>query len=414
MAMTSYTFSFKSAELTRSKRIKLYLLTCLCLAAGFLLLELAVRFYENRTDMAQSSVPKLMETLPDSEISGREIGNQMLAQNVALFSRNEAPEAITTGYVGTSRSKILQPSRLGLDNTVVGAGNTYNEITYGLILQAEILRLKFPNLKTVFVESSLLLRRPDRLIVEPDHLKYLPLLMSLRPLCPGSPVEKICTKIFAGADSIRGEKKFRWTLESFQHRSDIRLSSFLPGASEPIRAADDKLLLGLNTRGEHKGNFDLVTLPARMVPEIKNESVKVQRMRDIPSWAPWDGMFDMFALWGEAHGIQIVLFQPPVRSDLYAFQKQSGLDQHVSDLNRISAQYNIPFVDLNKPETGFMQDWSLFNDEDHLGTCRGSALLALALEEGVSAFRSNGSLDSSFTVSQLNQRMSSFKLCQLN
>ncbi|MEE5126677.1 hypothetical protein V2J80_16380 [Pseudomonas alliivorans] len=412
--MTSYTFNSKSAKLTRQKWIKLYALTCTFLGAGFLLAEVAVRYHEGSSVASTQSVSRLMELLPDSEISGREVGNQMLAQNVALFSKNDAPQTITTGYVGTSRSKILQPSHLGFDGTVVGAGNTYNEITYGLILQAEILRLRFPNLKTVYVESSLLLRRPDRLIVEPDHLKYLPLLSSLEPLCAGIQIVARCKPIFSSVDGLRDKHAFSWKPEIPQYRSTLRLSNLLPGATKAIHAGEDPLLLGLNTRGERKDTFGRVTSPDRMLPEIKNEHVKVQRLRDIPSWAPWDGLFDMFALWGKAHGIQIVLFQPPVRSDLYAFQKQSGLDQHVNDLKRVSSEYKIPFIDLNKPEAGLMQDWPLFSDEDHLGTCKGSSLLMLALDKGASDFRASGVLEPSIDVNKLNEQMARLNLCQGN
>ncbi|WP_161632875.1 hypothetical protein [Pseudomonas syringae] len=412
--MTSYTFNSDSAKLTRQKRLRLYALTCLCLGTGFLLTEIAVRYHEGNSIGSTASVSRLMELLPESEISGREIGNQMLAQNVALFSKNEAPQAITTGYVGTSRSKILQPSHLGLEDTVVGAGNTYNEITYGLILQAEILRLRFPNLKTVFVESSLLLRRPDRLIVEPDHIKYLPLLASLEPLCGDSKIASSCEPIFSGIKKLRDKHAFNWRPETPQYRNTLRLSSLLPGATKVIHAGEDQFLRGLNTRGERKDTFELVTSQDRMFPEIKNENVKVQRLRDTLSWAPWDGLFDMFALWGEAHGIQIVLFQPPVRSDLYAFQKQFGLEQHVSDLLRVSTEYKIPFIDLNKPEAGFIQNWSLFSDEDHLGTCQGSSLLMLALEDGAAQFRSTGTLTPAVDISKLNERLSRSKLCQGN
>lgn len=412
--MTSYTFNFKSVELTRRKRITLYALTCVCVCAGFLLAEIVFRLSEQDAVAGADSVEQLMDRLPDAELSGREIGSQLLAQNVALFSRNADPAAITTGYVGTSRSKILQPSHLGRTDTVVGAGNTYNEITYGLILQAEILRLKFPNMKTLFVEASLLLRRPDRLIVEPDHVKYLPLLNSLEPLCSGSGAAALCTKIFASSNAMRGEKKFRWTPEITAHRNIMRLSNLLPGADKTIRAKDDKILQGLSDRGERKDNFAPVTAQAQMLPEIKNEHAKVQRLREIPSWAPWDGLFDVFALWGKAHGIQVVLFQPPVRSDLYVFQKESGLDQHVQDLKRVSSEYNIPFLDLNKPEVGMMQDWSLFSDEDHLGTCKGSTLLMLALDEGLAKFRNQGMLQPVFNVSALSDHSDPAKLCGMN
>lgn len=122
-----------------------------------------------------------------TRIKGREIGNQMLVYNIALFSHHPDPESITSAFVGTSRSKVLRPQWFGLEGAANGSGNTYNEITYGALLQAEILRLRFPNIRTVYLEASLLLRRPDRLIVEEDHRKYLPLLESALPLRDGPP-----------------------------------------------------------------------------------------------------------------------------------------------------------------------------------------------------------------------------------
>lgn len=269
-------------------------------------------------------------------------------------------------------------------------------------------------MKTMFVESSLLLRRPARLIVETDHIKYLPLLTSLQPLCKQSQSAPQCKEIFAGIDKLRDKNKFNWTPETPKYRNDIRFSSLLPTASQQIHAGEDKFLQGLNTRGERKDTFEITTRQDRMLPEIKNEHVKVQRLRDIPSWAPWDGLFDMFALWGKAHNIDVVLFQPPVRSDLYAFQTQSGLPQHVADLKRVSAQYNIPFIDLDRPEVGLMQDWSLFSDEDHMGTCKGSTLLILAIEQGATAFREQQQLEPLININKLNEKMASLNLCQGN
>ena len=57
------------------------------------------------------------------------------------------------------------------------------------------------------------------------------------------------------------------------------------------------------------------------LPPISESHVKVQRLRAIESWYPWDGLFDMFALWGIKNNVQIVFYQPPVRSDLYFFKK---------------------------------------------------------------------------------------------
>lgn len=385
--MTSYTFNSNSLRLTRTRQLKLYVLTAVMVVVGFVCLEVVVRYRESlkQPDVMQS-VPDLMAALPNMTISGREMGNQLLIQNVTLFSQYPDPEEVTSGYVGTSRSKVLRPSQFGLPHAVVGAGNTYNEITYGLLLQAEILRLKFPNLKRMYVESSLLLRRPGKLIVESDHLKYFPLLKALAPLCSKASDVPGCREVFAQAGKLTNASSLNWKPEMRRHRSEFRFSSLLPGSQESMPVKADPLLGKLEANGEKKGQFRALTEKSEMLPEVTNDNVKVQRLRDISSNAPWDGLFDMFALWGRDHGIQIVLFQPPVRSDLYAYQIKYGLQQHVDDLLRVSTKYQIPFIDLDKPELGYMNDWSLFSDEDHMETCVGSGLLALALDAGANRF----------------------------
>lgn len=385
--MTSYTFNSNSLRLTRARLLKLYALTAVMVVVGFVCLEVVVRYRESlkQPDVMQGAAD-LMAALPNMTISGREIGNQLLIQNVTLFSQYPDPKEITSGYVGTSRSKVLRPSQFGLPHAVVGAGNTYNEITYGLLLQAEILRLNFPNLKRVYVESSLLLRRPGRLIVEPDHLKYLPLLKALAPLCSKASDVPGCLDVFAQTSKLTNASSVNWKPQMRQHRSEFRFSSLLPGSQDSIPVKADPLLGKLEANGEKNGQFRRLTEKSEMLPEVTNDNVKVQRLRDIPSTAPWDGLFDMFALWGRDHGIQIVLFQPPVRSDLYAYQVKYGLQRHVDDLLRVSEKYQIPFIDLDKPELGYMNDWSLFSDEDHMETCVGSGLLVLALEAGANRY----------------------------
>lgn len=409
--MTSYTFNSKSQRLTRAKLAKLYLLTIIMIAAGLLLVEIATRYHYQKSDNYSSTVPEVMARLPDMDISGREIGNQTIAHNVALFNGNTEPEKIVTGYVGTSRSKILQPSHLGLNGTVVGAGNSYSEISYGLILQAEILRLRFPNLNTVYVEASLLLRRPGQLIIEPDHQKYLPLLESLRELCIEPDVPG-CTAIFNAAEKLRHHTAFSWKPELSKYRSHLRFSSLIPNEKGSIRTADDPLLNGLTVRGERKDNLPILTARERLTPEITIDNIKVQRLRNIPQTAPWDGMFEMFAKWGQLHHINIVFFQPPVRSDLYNFQKQFGLSEHILDLKRLSEKYQIPFIDLDKPDVGLMQDWPLFSDEDHMGTCRGSALLMLALEQGHQAFKNDNILEPLIQRAALDQKLDVSSVCK--
>ncbi len=367
------------------------MLTALMLIVGFICLEVTVRYRESskRVNVLQS-VPDLMAALPEMTISGRELGNQLLIQNVALFSKYPNPVEVASGYVGTSRSKVLRPSKLGIPHAIVGAGNTYNEITYGLLLQAEIVRLRFPNLKRVYVETSFLLRRPGRLVIEPDHIKYLPLLKSLAPLCsddvPG------CHRVFAEAGKLNNDSTVSWKPEMRRHRGELRISSFFQHSQDSMLVKDDPLLTTLEANGEKKNLFRTLTEKKDLQPEVTNDNIKVQRLRDISSNAPWDGLFDMFALWGREHGIQIVMFQPPVRSDLYAYQVKYGLQQHVEDLQRISTKFRIPFIDLDKPELGYISDWSLFSDEDHLETCVGSGLLVLAIEKGVQRYEQHQEL----------------------
>ena len=409
--MTSYTFNSKSLRLTRAKQLKLYALTAVMVVIGFIGLEAAVRYRESlkQPDVVQSA-SALMAALPNMTISGRELGNQLLIQNVALFNQYPDPAEVTSGYVGTSRSKVLSPSKFGLPGAVVGAGNTYNEITYGLLLQAEILRLKFPNLKRVYVEASFLLRRPGKLVVEPDHLKYLPLFKTLAPLCssdvPG------CQQVFSEVDKLTNASIASWKPEMRRHRSEFRFSSLLPRSQESMPVQADPLLGKLEANGEKKGQFRALTEKAEMLPEVTNDNIKVQLLRGISSNTPWDGLFDMFALWGRDHGIQIVLFQPPVRSDLYTFQVKYGLQQHVDDLLRISTKYQIPFIDLDKPELGYMNDWSLFSDEDHMGTCVGSGLLVLALEAGANRFEQQHDLYPVIERSDLERDNQHLKECR--
>lgn len=412
--MTSYIFNSKSDKLTRRKLLKLYALTLLLVGAGFLVAELAVRHHYTNANTRLESVPELMARLPTSIISEREIGNQMLAQNVALFSRYQTPDEVVAGYVGTSRSKILQPSHLGIGGRVVGAGNTYNEISYGLILQAEILRLRFPNLRTMYVETSLLLRRTGRFIAEPDHLKYLPLLQSLKPLCSGEDTIPGCSAVFAGAEKQLTPHSFSWKSTLKEYRSQLRFSSLLLNSDHDLQAQNDPFLKTLTSRGERNDTLPTATPAAKFLPETKIDNVKVQRLRNIPGTAPWDGLFDMFAKWGAVHNIQIIFYQPPVRSDLYSFQTQFGLAEHVKDLKRISAKYKVPFIDLDTPEVGLMQDWSLFSDEDHMGTCKGSTLLMLAIEEGMSEFKTREVLEPLIQRAALDRKLNASGICKEN
>lgn len=393
--MISYTFNSKALRYSRRRVVALWVLTFSLFAAGYVALEATVRerqaYVDGRKEGA-GAVPDLMATFPHMHISGREVGNQAIAQNVALFSQYPRPESVISAYTGTSRSKILRPGLFGQPDTIVGAGNSYNEITYGLLLQAEILRLEFPNLKTMFVEASLLTRRPGRLIVEPDHLKYLPLLKSLAPLCPVGGAVPGCEHVFSQLEELENQRPPFWRSELLRERANLRLSNVLGLNKNDLEVKDDPLLRQLASNGERLGPVLPLREPKDFLPEVAQDNPKVQRLRDIPSSAPWDGLFDMIARWGSAHKIQIVFYQPPVRGDLYAFQQRFGLDAHVKDLHRVAEIYQVPFIDLDTVEAGFVSNWMLFSDEDHMGTCIGSGLLLTAVENGYKEFLSSGTL----------------------
>jgi len=333
---------------------------------------------------ASTRVDELIEALPKTHIKGREIGHQMIAHNVALFSTHPDPASVKEAFVGTSRSKILRPQALGLEGAVNGSGNSYNEITYGLLLQAEAMRRQFPNLQRVWFEASLLMRRPDRVIIEADHEKYLPLLMEVAPLRKGLPnAEAFLASLEKRATEPPAHGK---RLAILSQRGDWRLSHVF--ASKPagedgsIPVLQDPILNGLAPNGERRAMAGPGPKPGERPAPISQEHIKVQRLRDIPAWAPWDGLFDMIPRWGRQHGIEVVLYQPPVRGDLHRFQLDMGLSLHTADLQRISREYGVPFIDLNRPELGWMDDESVFSDEDHMETCKGVILLQFALEEG--------------------------------
>lgn len=379
--------------MARSKLFNLYILTTITVISVLLLLEIATRYYNAQPEESDRSVTALMADMPKSHISGRELDNQMIVHNIALFNQYPNPESVKIGYVGTSRSKVLSPNHFGIPAAVVGAGNSYNEMTYGLLSQAEILRLRFPNIKYVYVETSMLLRRPGRLIVEDDHQKYLPLLQSFRPLCMQLPVLANCREIFKSLDT-NSKPLQKIHSELLKRRSEFKLSSLLTSQQKnqetPVMSAH--LLAGLSTNGERE-TLPQATIPkSNQVATITKDNIKVQRLRDVLSYQEGDGLFNLIALWGIQHHIQVIFFQPPVRSDLYHYKLEYGIEQHVADIQRISRQYNIPFIDLNKPNLGYMDDWSLFNNEDHLETCLGSGLLTLALKEGYERFESNHEL----------------------
>lgn len=348
-----------------------FIIACITAAMTCIIIEGMVRHIQKQSNQVVfNTVEQLISELPNSKISGREIGNQMLVHNIALFSNHPNPNSIEIAYVGTSRTKIIRPSWLGQYNAVNASGNSYNEISYGLLLQAETTRLMFPNLKQMYIEASLLLRRPNRFIIEEDHIKYSSLLESILPL----------------RDKLLEAQAFRSTMQEFytentyikneihvlKTRNNIRFSSLLANFKQAaIPVKEDNFFKQVNSSGERLYAPNRVSIRSKWIPPIGKENVKVQRLRDIRSWMPWDQLYDLIALWGKVHNLEIIFFQPPVREDLYKFQLENGLIEHVADMKRISKKYDFKFIDLNTPERGYIKNWYLFSDEDHLETCDG-------------------------------------------
>ncbi|MEP7729355.1 hypothetical protein [Marinomonas primoryensis] len=353
-----------------------------------------------------------MSKLPFMPVSEREKNNQMLANNFFHFSQYPYPEWITTGYVGTSRAKVFRPEHFALSGAVVVGGNSYNEITYGLLLQAELLRLQFPNIKKMYIESSMLLRRPGRLIVEQDHRKYLPLLESIQPICSMLSDDSPCHSVFHSLiDMKKMDNKALYPM-MMDLRGSIRFSAFFEDNEKTLTISDTSSLASLQDNGEQKSLPRTLLSKGDWKPETTRENIKVQRLRDVEGYIPGDGLFELIAAWGEKYNIKMVFFQPPVRSDLYSFQLEYGLGKHVADLERISKKYELPFINLNKKNLGYMDDWSIFSDEDHMETCVGSGLLTLALEEGGEKSRGTDELFPVIYRSDVQKKYSSnFNVC---
>lgn len=357
--------------------------------------ELAVRW--NKQAAARTidmSAQQVFEDLPLTQVSGRELSHQMLVQNTALFSRHPNPKSVTRAYLGTSRTKVLRPEWMGESDSVVAGGNSYNEISYGLILQAELLKRQFPNLQVIFVEASLLLRRPDSLAVEEDHRKYLPLLRDVIPYradLPGAEEARM-------TDWVRALRRLEsgagplGKIQLSQVRQNLRLTNLFweqeTGASLPV--SKDPFLATLQANGERKSAP--VSAPSNSGVEITQDNTKVQRLRHIPSTYPWDGLFDVLPLWAKRKGLRLVLFQPPVRADLLRFQVNHGLALHVQDMERVAREHRVPFIDLNRAELGYTGLGPMFSDEDHLETCEGAKLLMAALWLGYEQFSERAEL----------------------
>jgi hypothetical protein len=125
-------------------------------------------------------------------------------------------------------------------------------------------------------------------------------------------------------------------------------------------------------------------------PKIQADDPKITRLVDIKSRYPWDEQFTALADWAKVKGVTLVFFQPPVRSDFYAFQVQYGLEMHRQDIAQLAQASGFPFIDLNMRSLQYASDWSLFSDADHLGSCKGRYVYAAALQLGFNRWQAQG------------------------
>ena len=348
-----------------------------------------------------ASSEEMLNLLANATISDREIDNQFIIHNTALFAKYPLKNDINRAYIGTSRSKMLRPSWYGGVDSINASNNSYNEITYGLLLQAELVRIQFPNLREVFVESSMLLRRPNRLIVENDHKKYLSILKEVVVYS-----EKTADAPISNETVLKDAEKINWN-ESlfFKERKNFYFSNFLnvrkDESDKQLLASEQPYIASLSINGERIGPMNFQREPKDQLPAVVESNVKVQRLKDILDWYPWDGLFEIFALWGKANNVQVIFYQPPVRSDLYEYQLKYGMQKHRDDLIEIATKYEIPFIDFNKPELGFSERWDLFADEDHLETCLGVAYYLRGLELGYDDFKRSRSIVNDISIERV-------------
>lgn len=355
------------------------LLATLLLLAG---LEAAARFAQIGVGVSDVfNVSNDFERIVREPLARREKNNKFIKHNIYLLKNLEHPGSFRVALLGTSRTKALSPSRFGYKGYFNAGGNSYNEMTYGLLVDAEALYAYLPNLDKIYVEASLLQRRPPapQFIVEEDHKTYLHILKRFvdeRRRLQGAGFE-----LFLDSGQLTD---FKFVL--FEDRHKYILSKLLQEGGEESVAFeyidDSSVFNNINSFGERLRDYDYEN--NNLKPAISSEHPKVQRLKDIPSNSPYDQVFAMLALWGEKRGVEVVFFQPPVRSDLQSFQMLYGLELHNSMLLDLSLKYGVKVINMNFQGNGYSERWNIFSDEDHLTTCLGNASLLSALEYGES------------------------------
>jgi len=341
-------------------------------------LEIFLRYSEFKKDQRLiSTFPELAHQSQGSSESLRETESRFIIHNIALFEKNKEHLKPTIAFIGTSRTKVLAPNAFLETPAIVAGGNSYNEITWGLLLQAEALRLQFPELKTFAFEASLLVRRPGTFSTEIDHKKYFFLLRSLVQQTP-----ELASLVLIPAD-LRPTSfwpyLFSKKLRLFHQRRELKL------AKMSSRKLDDKkVYLELNEMPKltEFGEPRLFGEPrGKEILAIAKDNPKVVRIIHNKEFIPGDKLFEAIALWSEAHDVRAIFFVPPLHRKFYEIKLAYGLDKHIADLSLIAKKYDIPIVNFLNPELGWIDSLDLFSDEDHMATCQGSYRFSKAMIE---------------------------------
>jgi hypothetical protein len=299
----------------------------------------------------------------DRKIRSIEVNNYWISK----INPNEKFEAV---FLGSSRTKYLRPNSFFKYKSLVIGGNSYGEISYGPLVEAEIVRARFPDIRKYYFESSFLHRKCG-FFSQQDHKKYSKWLGRLREFWGAyqPPETELAHSSLKSQlkTLVAGVQNYKISKILFPNQPDTEWKKFL------------RTELEINEFGEYPvPKFNEIKADA-ILPAIQQSNAKVDRILNSKACVPGDHLFESIVEWGKHHGLEIVFYQPPVRSDLLEFKINNGLAAHTSHLKKLAEKNQIRFIDLNYSSNPLSQKWSYFSDEDHLNTCFGSLIFTQAL-----------------------------------
>lgn len=329
------------------------------------LFEVAVRLTLEPNQAETGDLHRILDRIP----SQRELENRYSVYNYIKALEHPNKDQIKILMLGTSRTKILKPSLIEQENVFIAGGNSYGETSHSFLIDLIVLTDIFPNIEKVFVETSLLTRhKPDEDWIEEHHHFYPYLALKHVKSLNLPSLEKILEKLIAKT------KKSQKTQELiiYSRRNKLRLSNFFN--EKPSGYNDSKIYKNLDLNGEEKSDYKLYS--KTFEENIDSKHIKVQRLTKFKNFNEMDHQFVEVELYAKAKGIELVFFQPPVRSDLFTYQKENGLEVHIKNIN---SSLSSLFLDFNLEVTEFGSSWELFGDHDHLTTKRGNVLFLTGL-----------------------------------